>query len=189
MGKLQAHDKETPHPYGVYGTPNWHVDRDRRTAGKAPGAKAMQPRRKDLAKEHVWRSYDLIRMSVMLYYHMYEIAKNYPPHVEVSRWPPVISKRAYQTAPRVFSPILMRFYSVGITKPTNGASINELIVPGSSADAPGSRGFSRPGRLASASEWGEKGEVPFVYDDALPVFVRSMPSTGTAFESSYAFAK
>src|SRR5947209_15229722 len=40
-GKLQRTDKETPYPYGVYGTPNWYVDRDpaRRRAWASGSAK------------------------------------------------------------------------------------------------------------------------------------------------------
>jgi len=69
-GKLQRTDKETPYPYGVYGTPNWRVNRD--TALRRAN---VNDRNKD--KMHVWRSYDYPHI-VMLYYHLYQIAKRYP---------------------------------------------------------------------------------------------------------------
>ena len=77
-GGLQRKDDERPYPYGVYGTPNWYVNRDpkRREAyanAIANGATAKA----DLNKEHVWRSYDYPHV-IMLYFHMYQIAKQYP---------------------------------------------------------------------------------------------------------------
>ena len=77
-GGLQRRDDERPYPYGVYGTPNWFVNRDparRKDYAEqlANGATAMR----DLDKEHVWRSYDYPHV-VMLYFHMYQIAKRYP---------------------------------------------------------------------------------------------------------------
>ena len=47
-GGLQRTDKEEPYPYGVYGTPNWLVNRDQ----KAREAKTNDPNR---FKMHVWR--------------------------------------------------------------------------------------------------------------------------------------
>jgi hypothetical protein len=68
-GGLQRTDEERPYPYGVYGTPHWYINR-------SPERRAEWTDR-DLDREHVWRSYDYPHM-VMLYFHMYEIAKLYP---------------------------------------------------------------------------------------------------------------
>src|SRR5262245_37619891 len=67
-GGLQRTDKDDPYPYGIYGIPNWKVQRD-------PVAKRSfeinDNRRPDLAeKMRVWRSYDYPHVT-MLYFHMY----------------------------------------------------------------------------------------------------------------------
>jgi hypothetical protein len=96
-GGLQRRDDERPYPYGVYGTPNWYINRDpaRRKAYAeklASGAAALR----DLDKEHVWRSYDYPHI-IMLYYHMYQIAKMYP---EMSKYLDAAGylNRAWETA-------------------------------------------------------------------------------------------
>ncbi|MGW8266166.1 MAG: DUF5695 domain-containing protein [Longimicrobiales bacterium] len=68
-GGLQRMDTEKPYPYGVYGTPEWYTNR-------SPERRAAYTDR-DLDREHVWRSYDYPHV-IMLYFHMYEIAKLYP---------------------------------------------------------------------------------------------------------------
>src|SRR6185369_13824773 len=100
-GGLQRKDDERPYPYGVYGTPNWFVNRDaerRKTYADhlANGATAIA----DLGKEHVWRSYDYPHV-VMLYFHMYQIAKQYP---AMSKYLDAAGflERAYQTAHAFF---------------------------------------------------------------------------------------
>ena len=68
-GKLQRTDKETPYPYGIHGVPNWLDARD-------PLLRARSGNN-NLDKMKIWRSYDYPHM-VMLYFHMYEIARLYP---------------------------------------------------------------------------------------------------------------
>ncbi|HXS69017.1 MAG TPA: DUF5695 domain-containing protein [Candidatus Polarisedimenticolia bacterium] len=205
-GKLQRTDKETPYPYGVYGTPNWWVDRDatrRREWGLgsqknpngtsseilASGAKILQarlaqtnsPALRDLGKEHVFRSYDYPHV-IMLYFHMYEIAKKYPAMSKYLDAPGYL-ERAYQTAHAFFTypyeiyPSYYETYKWGL--------YNELVVL-KLADALDREGF--PDRAAwLRSEW-EKKVKYFVYDDRYP-FRSEYAFDRTAFESSYAFAK
>ncbi len=205
-GKLQRTDKETPYSYGVYGTPNWYVDRDatrRREWGLgstklpngtsaeilASGAAALEARQaqtnapalRDLSKEHVFRSYDYPHI-VMLYFHMYEIAKKYP---TMSKYLDSAGylERAYQTAHAFFTypyeiyPSYYETYKWGL--------YNELVVL-NLADALDREGF--PDRAAwLRAEW-EKKVKYFVYDDQYP-FRSEYAFDRTAFESSYAFAK
>ncbi|NTV80540.1 MAG: hypothetical protein HGA24_03855, partial [Candidatus Aminicenantes bacterium] len=77
-GKLQRRDDESPYPYGIYGTPNWYVNRDPgRRRAYAEKLRDNATALRDLPREHVWRSYDYPHV-VMLYFHMYQIAKMYP---------------------------------------------------------------------------------------------------------------
>ena len=205
-GKLQRTDKELPYPYGVYGTPNWYVDRDparRRAWGlgsaKTPNGTSAEilasgnaslqsrpvqtnsPAARDLGKEHVFRSYDYPHI-VMLYFHMYEIAKKYPAMSKYLGAPGYL-ERAYQTAHAFFTypyelyPSYYETYKWGL--------YNELIVL-PLADALDREGF--PDRAAwLRAEW-EKKVKYFVYDDQYP-FRSEYAFDRTAFESSYALAK
>lgn len=178
-GHLQRTDQEKPYPYGVYGTPNWYIDRDpaRRKAYAGTNATAVR----DLTKEHVWRSYDYPHV-VMLYYHMYEIARRYPKmshYLDASGY----LERAWQTARALFTypyeiyPSYYETYKWGL--------YNELVVL-KLADALDQAGF--PDRAVwLRAEW-EKKVKYFVYDDPYP-FRSEYAFDRTAFESSYAFAK
>jgi hypothetical protein len=205
-GKLQRTEQEQPYPYGVYGTPDWYVDREpaRRRAWalgstrNPDGSSAVilasgttnldsgQARTnsaawRDLSKEHVWRSYDYPHV-VMFYFHMYEIAKKYP---AMSKYMDAAGylERAYQTAraffiyPYEIYPSYYETYKWGL--------YNELIVL-KLADALEREGV--PERAAwLRSEW-EKKVKYFVYDDRYP-FRSEYAFDRTAFESSYALAK
>lgn len=205
-GKLQRTDREQPYPYGVYGTPNWYVDRDpaRRKAWalgsarnpngssavilasgttnvKSSATRTNSTASRDLSKEHVWRSYDYPHV-IMLYFHMYEIAKKYP---AMSKYLDVAGylERAYQTAHAFFTypyeiyPSYYETYKWGL--------YNELVVL-RLADVLEREGA--PERAAwLRSEW-EKKVKYFVYDDPYP-FRSEYAFDRTAFESSYALAK
>jgi len=172
-GKLQRTDEEEPYPYGVYGTPHWYIDRD-------PERRKAYTER-DLDKEHIWRSYDYPHM-VMLYFHMYEIAKKYP---EMSTYLDAAGylERAYQTArafykyPYEIFPSYYETYKWGL--------YNELVVL-KLADALDDEGFANQAAWLRA-EW-EKKVKYFVYDDDYP-FRSEYAFDRTAFESSYALAK
>lgn len=178
-GRLQRTDKEQPYPYGVYGTPNWYTDRD--PARRKAAAGSNPTARRDLSKEHVWRSYDYPHV-VMLYFHLYEIAKKYP---SLCRYLDAAGylERAYGTARAFFTypyeiyPSYYETYKWGL--------YNELVVL-KLADALEREGF--PDRAAwLRGEW-EKKVKYFVYDDPYP-FRSEYAFDRTAFESSYAFAK
>lgn len=181
-GGLQRRSDERPYPYGVYGTPNWFVNRDpaRRKAyadGLASGATA----RADLAKEHVWRNYDYPHV-VMLYFHMYQIAKMYP---EMSAYLDAAgylnraweTARAFYTYPYDIYPSYYDTYKWGL--------YNELIVL-EVIDALKAEGHPEQATWLTG-EW-EKKTKYFVYDDAYP-FRSEYAFDRTAFESTYALAK
>jgi hypothetical protein len=136
---------------------------------------------RDLEKEHVWRSYDYPHV-VMLYYHMYEIAKKYP-HMSKYLDASGYLERAYQTARAFFTypyelyPSYYETYKWGL--------YNELIVL-KLADALDRENLPERANWLRA-EW-EKKVKYFVYDDPYP-FRSEYAFDRTAFESSYAFAK
>lgn len=181
-GGLQRRDDERPYPYGVYGTPNWFINRDpaRRKAyaeSLADGATALR----DLGKEHVWRSYDYPHV-VMLYFHMYQIVRMYP---ELSTYLDAAgylnraweTARAFYTYPYEIYPSYYETYKWGL--------YNELIVL-ELIDALEREGFARQAEWLRG-EW-EKKVKYFVYDDPYP-FRSEYAFDRTAFESTYAFAK
>jgi len=181
-GKLQRRGDETPYPYGVYGTPNWYVNRDpARRRAYAEKLRDNATALRDLPKEHVWRSYDYPHV-VMLYFHMYQVAKMYP---ELSTYLDAAGylERAWGTAKAFFAypyeiyPEYYETYKWGL--------YNELVVLELAA-ALEREGF--PERAAwLRGEW-EKKVKYFVYDDRYP-FRSEYAFDRTAFESTYAFAK
>ena len=178
-GKLQRTDQEQPYPYGVYGTPNWYVDRDPERRRVYAGSNSVA--RRDLTREHVWRSYDYPHV-VMLYFHMYEIAKKYP---VMSKYLDAAGylERAYQTAHALFTypyEIYSSYYET-----YKWGLYNELVVL-KLADALDIEGF--PERAAWLRSECEKKVKYFVYDDPYP-FRSEYAFDRTAFESSYALAK
>lgn len=181
-GKLQRTDKEEPYPYGVYGTPHWYINRDpQRRRAYAESLANSATALRDLNKEHVWRSYDYPHM-VMLYFHMYEIAKKYPSmstYLDAAGY----LERAYGTArafyryPYEIYPSYYETYKWGL--------YNELVVL-ELIEALQAEGFARQADWLR-SEW-EKKVKYFVYDDEYP-FRSEYAFDRTAFESTYAFAK
>jgi hypothetical protein len=181
-GGLQRRDDERPYPYGVYGTPNWFLNRDparRKEYAQtiANGATAIA----DLNKEHVWRSYDYPHI-VMLYFHMYQIAKAYP---EMSKYLDAAgylnraweTARAFYTYPYEIYPSYYDTYKWGL--------YNELTVL-DVIDALKTEGF--PDQAAWLTHQWEIKTKYFVYDDPYP-FRSEYAFDRTAFESTYAFAK
>ena len=181
-GGLQRKDDERPYPYGVYGTPNWFINRDpvrRKDYAQhlANGATALR----DLDKEHVWRSYDYPHV-VMLYFHMYQIAKMYP---EMSTYLDAAGylNRAWETA-RAFYTYPYEIYPL-YYESTKWGLYNELVVL-ELIDALTHEGFPDQAAWLRA-EW-EKKTKYFVYDDPYP-FRSEYAFDRTAFESTYALAK
>jgi hypothetical protein len=171
-GKLQRTDQETPYPYGIYGTPNWMVNRD-------PLLRAGVKNR-NLDKMNIWRSYDYPHI-VMLYWHMYQIAKLYPDQVHYLDAAGYL-ERAYQTAKAYFTyPYeILPWYET-----YKWGCYNELVI----VDLIGE--LEKQGESVKAKElrgeW-EKKVKYFIYDDKYP-FRSEYSLDRTAFESSYALAK
>jgi hypothetical protein len=128
----------------------------------------------------VWRSYDYPHM-VMLYFHMYEIAREYPALVRYLDARGYL-ERAYQTARAYF---IYPYEILPWYETYKWGCYNELVIL-DVIDA-----LEREGRAADAAwlrgEW-EKKVKYFVYDDKYP-FRSEYAIDRTAFESSYALAK
>ena len=172
-GGLQRTDKETPYPYAIYGTPNYYINRNldlKDTQGNfKPGVM------------RAWRSFDYAHM-VMLYYHMYQIAKLYP---EKSKYLDAAGylERAFQTAKGYFNyPTELHgdYYET-----FKWGCYNELVIPlliedliaeGRAEDAAYLQGF-----------WERKAKY-FIYDDPYP-YHSEYEVDRTAYESSYALAE
>lgn len=181
-GGLQRRDDERPYPYGIYGTPNWYINRDpQRRKEYADSLANGSTAKADLNKEHVWRNYDYPHV-IMLYFHMYQIAKMYP---EMSTYLDADGylNRAWETAKAFYSypyeiyPSYYDTYKWGL--------YNELVVL-DVIDALKSEGHPEQAKHLT-SEW-EKKVKYFVYDDPYP-FRSEYAFDRTAFESTYAFAK
>jgi hypothetical protein len=169
---LQRTDKDDPYPYGVYGVPNWKEARD-----PAERAKISTT---NLDKMHIWRSYDYPHI-IMLYYHMYQVAKMYPDKVHYLDAAGYL-ERAYQTAKAYF---IYPYEILPWYETYKWGCYNELVIEPLIAD------LEKAGRVADAAwlrgEY-EKKVKYFVYDDVYP-FRSEYALDRTAFESSYAFAK
>ena len=169
---LQRTDKDDPYPYGIYGVPNWKEARD-------PVARAKISKT-NLDKMHIWRSYDYPHI-VMLYYHMYQIAKMYPEKVHYLDAKGYL-ERAYQTARAYF---IYPYEILPWYETYKWGCYNELVIEPLIAD------LEKEGR-STESAWlrneYEKKVKYFVYDDKYP-FRSEYAIDRTAFESSYAFAK
>jgi hypothetical protein len=171
-GGLQRTDKETPYPYGIYGTPNWMVNRD---PLKRAGVKNT-----NLDKMNVWRSYDYPHI-IMLYYHMFQIASMYPGMVKYLDADGYL-ERAWQTARAyfIYPYEILPWYDTYKWGCYNELVIEQLIAA-----------LEEAGRDKDASwlrnEY-EKKVKYFIYDDEYP-YRSEYAIDRTAFESSYAFAR
>jgi hypothetical protein len=171
-GGLQRTDKESPYPYGIHGVPNWKVARDRSLRAGIEN--------RNLDKVKAWRSYDYPHL-IMLYYHMYEIAKKYPGLVRYLDAAGYL-ERACQTARAYF---IFPYEILPWYETYKWGCYNELVILDLIA------ALEREGRRDDAdwlrAEW-EKKVKYFVYDDKYP-FRSEYALDRTAFESSYALAK
>ena len=171
-GKLQRTDQETPYPYGIYGTPNWRVNRD-------TALRKANPNDRNKDKMHVWRSYDYPHL-VMLYYHLYQIAKRYP---GMTRYLDAAGylQRAKETARAFFTyPYeILPWYET-----YKWGCYNELLLVPLMRDLE-KEGFQKDAAFLR-SEW-EKKVKYFLYDDPYP-FRSEYAIDATAFESTQALA-
>ncbi|HCC69583.1 MAG TPA: hypothetical protein DEQ09_00295, partial [Bacteroidales bacterium] len=171
-GGLQRTDKEKPYPYGIYGTPNWMVNRDPRLRAGVKNS--------NLDKMNVWRSYDYPHI-VMLYYHMYQIAKMYPDKVSYLDADGYL-ERAWHTAKAYFTyPYeILPWYDTYKWGCYNELVIEDLILALEEADRKKEASWLR-------NEY-EKKVKYFIYDDDYP-YRSEYAIDRTAFESSYTFAR
>ena len=172
-GKLQRTDQETPYPYGVYGTPNWYVNRDtaRRRANTAD---------KNQDKMHVWRSYDYPHI-MMMYYHLYQIAKLYPGMTHYLDQKGYLI-RAKETAKAFFKyPYeILPWYET-----YKWGCYNELLILNLIEDLK-KEGYPEDAQWLT-KEWEKKAKY-FIYDDPYP-FRSEYAVDATAYESTHALAR
>ena len=171
-GGLQRTDKELPYPYGIYGVPNWHEQRNPILSARSRNA--------NLDKMKIYRSYDYPHV-IMMYYHMFQISELYPEKVSYLDAKGYL-ERAFQTAKAYFT---YPYQIVSWYDTYKWGCYNEVVIIPLIAD------LERYGRKKDAdwlrNEW-EKKVKYFVYDDKYP-FRSEYSIDRTAFESSYAFAK
>ena len=196
-GKLQRTDQEHPHPYGIYGSENWYLNRTTRWGTTLPDRiqhyeKAYgTPHGTGLGAERLWRSFDYTTF-IMLYYNMHRIAKEYPHLVEYLDADGYLD-RAFGTAKAYFQ-VPYSIHMIG--KPLwshKGYSdwayklgnfheryIIDLIRALHEEDRADEAEWLR-------NEW-EKKVKYFLYDDPYP-FGSEFVFDRTAFESTHAVAK
>ncbi|MEI6949036.1 DUF5695 domain-containing protein [Paraflavisolibacter sp. H34] len=172
-GGLQRTDKEQPYPYGVYGTPNWLVNRD--TAARKRNTN--DPNRE---KMHVWRSYDYPHI-LMLYFHLYQVASLYPGSTHY------LDRKGYLERARETAKAYFRYpYEILPWYETyKWGCYNELLIVDLVEELK-KEGFSEDAAWLTA-EW-EKKVKYFLYDDPYP-FRSEYAIDATAFESSHALAR
>ena len=174
-GGLQRTDEEKPYPYFIYGVPNWYENRHSEHGFGSKGE----------GLEHIWRSYDYPHV-IMLYFHMYQIAKLYPGSTRYLDSAGYL-ERAFGTAEAHF-----RLAGTGDI-PHGGRGYwayrlglyNEMLIV-DLIDALADEGWQERSDWLRG-EW-EKKVKYFVYDDPYP-FDSEYPFDTTAFETSHAVAK
>ena len=174
-GGLQRTDEEKPYPYFIYGVPNWYENRHSEHGFGSKGE----------GLEHIWRSYDYPHV-IMLYFHMYQIAKLYPGSTRYLDSAGYL-ERAFGTAEAHF-----RLAGTG-NIPHGGRGYwayrlglyNEMLIV-DLIDALADEGWQERSDWLRR-EW-EKKVKYFVYDDPYP-FDSEYPFDTTAFETSHAVAK
>jgi hypothetical protein len=164
-GGMQMTEKEK-YPYGIYGIPNWKVNRESSDEGRNGQA-------------HLWRIYDYPHI-IMLYYRMYHIAKFYPGMVKYLNAEQYL-ERAYRTAVAYWTvPNEIEKWSANAVGTMNEAFIPELI-----------RTLEEEGK----QEWADKlrgyweSKVDRFINDTPNLYGSEFAFDSTGFESTGAFAK
>jgi len=178
-GGLQRTDQEDPHPYGIYGSPNWHVTRYNKIGLNSGGN----------GQERMWRTFDYTHL-IMTYYNMYRISKEYPDmttYLDADGY----LERAFGTTKAFFEVP----YNIKMGKPWDfrgwcdwaykqGNFHEKYIVDLIEA-------LDKEGWIEKAvwvkNEWDKKVKY-FLYDHPYP-FGSEMFFGATAFESTHAIAK
>lgn len=164
-GGLQQTDKE-PYPYGIYGIPNWKVNRE-------------SPEDNERGKKHLWRIYDYPHV-ILLYYNMYLIAKDSPAMVHYLDASGYL-ERAYRTAVAFFTvPMEIVKWSAYET-----GTYNELVIPDLIHDLEQNGRTDQAGKLRAF--WETKAE--FFINKHPDLYQSEYPFDSTGFESTHALAK
>lgn len=179
-GGLQRTDKETPHPFGIYGSNSWYANRNSKLGYNVGG----------IMSERMWRSFDYSHI-FKLYYCMYKVAKYYPHLMQYADAEEYL-RRAYGTA--------MAFYKVPYAIKMSskywafsgwcdwayklGVFHERVLVD--IIDALEDEGLATEAATLR-HEW-EKKVKYVVYDTPYP-YGSEMSIDATAFESTYAIAK
>ncbi len=165
-GKQQRSDQET-HPYGIYGIPNWKVNRESGSGDR------------DGWVGHLWRLYDYPHI-IMLYLNMYRVAKQNP---QMTRYldKDGYLERAFGTAKAYFT----------VPYETGGWSANSLGIMAEVVIADVIDALVLEGREEQADwlrkRWEEKIEI-FI-NQKPNYFYAEYPFGPCAFESTQAFAR
>ncbi len=163
-GGLQQTEKE-PYPYGIYGIPNWKVNRD-------------SPQDNERGKKHVWRIYDYPHVT-LLYYEMYLVAKDYPGMVHYLDSSGYL-ERAYRTAMAFFTvPMEVAKWSAYET-----GTYNELVIPDLIRTLEQNGHKDEADRLRA--HWETK--AAFFINKHPDLFQSEYPFDSTGFESTHALA-
>lgn len=196
-GKHQRTDKEFPHPYGIYGSENWYLNRTTEWGTNDPEKiKSLEKQwtlsvGMGLGPERMWRTFDYTTY-FMLYYNMYLIAKSNPKMVKYLDAEGYL-ERAYGTA-RAFFRVPYSIYMPGKPQWSHRGfadwayklgNFHEKYIIGL-MDALEAEGMHEEAAYLRG-EWDKKVKF-FIYDDPTPwgsefVFDR------TAFESTHAIAR
>lgn len=196
-GKHQRTDKEVPHPYGIYGSENWHLNRSTEWGSDDPrhieNLKKQWgvPTGTGLGKERMWRTYDYTTY-IMLYFNMYLIARSNPDLVSYLDARGYL-ERAFGTSKAYFQ-VPYSIYMLG--KPLwshqgfsdwayKRGNFHEKYIP-EVIEALRDEGFTEKARWLK-HEW-EKKVKYFIYDDPWP-FGSEFVFDRTAFESTHAISR
>lgn len=172
-GGLQRTGDEHPYEYGVYGTPNWYINRHQDLRLTQTDYKTETMR--------VWRTYDYPHV-IMLWWEMYKIARDYPSLSRLATADEYLD-RAYHTARVYFiypDALLGDYYET-----FKWGAYNELVIPEIIDE------LQAVGRTAEADtlrrNWEKKVDY-FLHGDKYP-YRSEYAADRTAFESTYALVK
>ena len=164
-GGMQMTDREK-YPYGIYGIPNFKVNRESDDEGRR-------------GRAHLWRIYDYPHI-IMLYYRMYQIATFYPETVHYLTADQYL-ERAYRTALAYWTvPLETAEWSADDVGTMNEAFLPELIQT-----------LEETGR----QDWADtlrgywEGKVEHFINETPNLYVSEFSFDSTGFESTGAFSK
>lgn len=165
-GKQQRSDKET-YAYGIYGIPNWKVNRESKPADRNGWV------------YHLWRLYDYPHI-IMLYLNMYRVAKFYPETAKYLDKDGYL-ERAFGTAKAYFTvPLETGNWSA------NSLGIMAEMVIADLIDALDQEGWKNQ-ETWLRDKWEEK--IEHFINDRPNYFYAEYPFGPCAFESTQAFAR